>query len=202
MFGGTKRIALENWLPALNTDHVVYSGSVFGWGAPALAASCETLGIKCSILMARSDYVPPWYEAVSRHVTLTEPLPVEVLNVKAREFGGTLLPPGFDHPGFIATLAHRAASLPAPPRAWVPVVSGTLLGALERAWPGTEFHGVCVARKHGYKGPATLHMAPEKFTKPALTPPPYPSCPFSDAKVWQFAARLGMHDDLIWNTNP
>lgn len=202
VFGGTKRIALETWLPSLDTDHVVYSGSVFGWGAPALVAACETLGIECTILMSKSDYVPPWLDRAAHKLVMTDPLPVEELNRRASEYNGLLLPSGFDHPGFIAAIAHRASMMEAPRRAWVPVVSGTLLRALEQAWPKTKLLGVAAAKNHGYTGKMTIYQSPEKFTKPALNPPPYPSCPFSDAKVWQFAAELGKQDDLIWNTNP
>jgi hypothetical protein len=168
--------------------------------------------MRCTLLISKSKYRPVWQDALENFpatVIWTDPLPVAQLNEMARQYPGTILPPGFAHPGFINTLLQRAqlspfqAGLKWPPaRAWVPVVSGTLLSALEQAWPETEFHGVCAARSHGYKGSATLYTAPEKFSKPAINPPPYPACPFSDAKVWQFAARLGKQDDLIWNTNP
>jgi hypothetical protein len=169
--------------------------------------------MRCTLLIGRSNYHPVWQDALRNFpatVIWTDPLPVVQLNEIAQQYPGMLLPPGFAHPGFKRALINRILhnppsqqSEPWPPaRAWMPVVSGTLLSALEQAWPETEFHGVCVARNHDYKGSATLHMASEKFSKPALNPPPYPSCPFSDAKVWQFTTRLGKQNDLIWNTNP
>lgn len=206
--GGTKRKALERWLPSMHADSFIYAGSVFGWGAPALSEACATLKLKCTILMSRSEYDPPWLEKVqstpSTKLIMVKPMPVEFMKDMAAEkyADSYLLPPGFDHPGFSDAITTRAQTMQAPERAWVPVVSGTLLRALEEAWPETEFHGVCAARRHGYEGPATLHMAPEKFSQPAQNPPPYPSCTFSDAKVWQFAAALGRPGDLIWNTNP
>ncbi len=179
---------------------------MFGWGVPALAMACQTLKMKCTILMSESDYVPPWMKRLDEmktRIIMKRPTPVEILTQEATAYKEChLLTSGFDYPGFRDAIAERAAELPAPERAWVPVVSGTLLRSLEQAWPETEFHGVCAARKHGYTGKATLHMAPEKFSNPAETPPPYPSCPFSDAKVWQFAVKLGKQNDLIWNTNP
>ena len=207
IFGGTKRIALESWLPTLNVKQVIYAGSVFGWGVPAVAMACQTLGIKCTILMSQSSYDPPWMRAVqessTRLLIKKQPLPVEILHEEAAAHNDWYrLPLGFDDPGFRTALADHARTTPAPERAWVPVVSGTLLRALEEAWPYTEFHGVCAARRHGYEGNAQLHMAPEKYSQPAQVPPPYPSCAFSDAKVWQFASKLGKQDDLIWNTNP
>lgn len=206
-FGGTKRIALENWLPSLKANHVIYAGSVFGWGVPAVSMACQTLGIKCTILMSESKYQPVWLrqvqESSTRLLIKKQPLPVEVLHEEAEAYTDCYrLPLGFDDPGFRAAIGEYARTHPAPERAWVPVVSGTLLRALEEAWPYTEFHGVCAARRHGYEGNATLYLAPEKYSQPAETPPPYPSCSFSDAKVWQFASLHGLQDDLIWNTNP
>lgn len=204
-FGGTKFIALKEWLPRLKTKHVIYAGSVFGWGAPAVAAACDKLKIDCTILISKSSYEPAWMERVEgmrAKVIWTDPTPVEKLIERAQTMGGYVMPLGFADPAFMNIIADRAREMIPPERAWVPVVSGTLLRSLELAWPDTEFHGVCAARKHGYEGPATLHMAPEKFSNPAAEPPPYNACTFSDAKVWQFASRLGKQNDLIWNTNP
>ncbi len=204
-FGGTKYHALIEWLPTLNSRHIIYAGSVFGCGAPAVAVACEKLDIQCSILMSTSTYRPAWLDKVEKMRTkliITDPTPVEKLIERAEKMGGYVMPLGFNNPDFMACIVTRAREIEQPERAWVPVVSGTLLRALEQAWPYTEFHGVCAARKHGYEGSAILHMAPEKFSVPAAEPPPYNSCKFSDAKVWQFAKNLGHEGDLIWNTNP
>ena len=173
--------------------------------------------MRCTLLISRSKYRPVWQDALQNlpaTVIWTDPLPVAHLNEMAQQYSGIHLPSGFAHTGFTNAIATRAlqSSFPQgidgsgpkgpPARVWVPVVSGTLLSALEQAWPKTEFHGVCAARSHGYKGSATLYIAPEKFSQPALIPPPYPACSFSDAKVWQFATQLGKQGDLIWNTNP
>lgn len=168
--------------------------------------ACQTLKMRCTILMSESSYEPPWMKRLSEMKTrlvITRPTPVELLMQQAAAYKEChLLPAGFDVPEFREAIAYHAAEVPPPERAWVPVVSGTLLKSLEQAWPDTEFHGVCAARKHGYTGNATLHMAPEKYSQPAVEKPPYPSCPFSDAKVWQFASKLGKQNDLIWNSNP
>ncbi len=203
-FGGTKYLALKDWVPTLNSRHIIYAGSVFGWGAPAVAAACEKHDLQCSILISTSTYRPVWMDKMEKmraQLIVTVPTPVEKLIDRANTMGGYVMPLGFNHPDFISIIANRAKEMEQPERAWVPVVSGTLLRALEQAWPETEFHGVCAARKHGYEGSAILHMAPEKFSVPASDPPPYNACPFSDAKVWQFVKTLGKPNDLIWNTN-
>jgi len=169
--------------------------------------ACQTIKMKCTILMSQSSYEPPWMKQIksmsTRLLIKKQPIPVDFLHDEAGSYTEcTRLPLGFNDQGFLDALAAYASTAPAPARAWVPVVSGTLLRALEQAWPETEFHGVCAARRHGYEGKATLHMAEEKYSQPAENPPPYPACSFSDAKVWQFASRLGQQDDLIWNTNP
>lgn len=157
--------------------------------------------------MSQSSYEPPWLKQIksmsTRLLIKKQPIPVDFLHDEAGSYTECYrLPLGFNDQGFLDALANYASTAEAPKRAWVPVVSGTLLRGLEQAWPETEFHGVCAARRHGYEGNAILHMAEEKYSQPAENPPPYPACTFSDAKVWQFASRFGEDGDLIWNTNP
>ena len=42
-------------------------------------------------------------------------------------------------------------------------------------------------------------MAPEQFQDAALLPPPYPSVPNYDAKLWQFVLQAGQAGDYVWN---
>ena len=44
-----------------------------------------------------------------------------------------------------------------------------------------------------------FYIAPEKFYEKAKLPPPYPSVPEYDAKVWQFVKNHGKPGDYIWN---
>ena len=82
---------------------------------------------------------------------------------------------------------------------WLPALSGVLARAACTAFPHLPVHTVSAARHAGDTGRAIVHMAPEKFHRPALTPPPYPACPFSDAKVWQFAEKMAVSGAFIWN---
>jgi len=78
---------------------------------------------------------------------------------------------------------------------WTCSVSGTLTRALQKAFPHKVFKTVCVVKSG--KGDFT---APEKYHQPAKSPPPFPSCPYTDAKIWQFALEHAADDALLWNT--
>jgi hypothetical protein len=111
------------------------------------------------------------------------------------------LPLGFDSPEFISEMANvLKESIQTPPsEIWLSVVSGVLARAARLAFPKTQINAVCVAKNHGDLGHATPFIAPEKFYRPAITQPPYPACPFSDAKVWQFAEKQAVSDAFILN---
>ena len=46
---------------------------------------------------------------------------------------------------------------------------------------------------------AHLFKAPEGFGDRALSQPPYPTVPWYDAKLWQFAVKNWVEGDCIWN---
>ena len=46
---------------------------------------------------------------------------------------------------------------------------------------------------------AELFVAPESFGDRASSQPPYPTVPWYDAKLWQFATKNWMPGDCIWN---
>lgn len=48
-------------------------------------------------------------------------------------------------------------------------------------------------------GAALRIDAPEKYEQGARTPPPFPSCPEYDAKVWQFASKQARDGAVFWN---
>jgi hypothetical protein len=204
--GGAKMPALLRYLPKLNHTHVGYVGSVYGAGAWAVAEACAALDIKSTLFLSKSEYSPPWLPMAletGTNIIWSGPLPVEQIRAKAIADHPDIynLPLGFDCSGSIADMASvLRQSIPnTPPEIWVSALSGVVARAACMAFPETPIHAVCAAKHYGDIGQATPHIAPEKFHKLALNPPPYPSCPFSCAKIWQFAEKQAVSGAYILN---
>ena len=207
--GGTKKLALLDYLPKHKHRHFAYAGTVFGSGGWALAEACAELGYTSTLFIAKNDLKPHWLEriaALGATLVWCDPKPVDQIyhDIAVRYPHLDNLPLGYDDPNFIASLAqvikstlkdHTVSDL------WLPALSGVLARAAELALPQAHIHAVRAVKHPGDCGEATLYYAPEKFHHPAKEPPPYPSCPYSDAKVWQFVhaqKKAGAH---IWNTS-
>jgi hypothetical protein len=204
--GGAKMLALLRYLPKLNHNHFAYVGSVFGSGAWAVAEACSTLNLQSTLFMAKSDYTPSWLshiESTGTNLIWYDPLPVETIHTQVTHDYPDIsnLPLGFDSPEFITDMASvlKESIQTPPPEIWLSVVSGVLARAACTAFPKSKINAVCVAKNHGDIGHATPIMVPEKFYRPAATPPPYPACPFSDAKLWQFAEKQAVSGAFILN---
>jgi hypothetical protein len=201
--GGAKTPALLNYLPCLNHTHFAYAGTVYGSGAWAVATACDMLGLDCTLFIAQSDYKPDWVTDCADKIIWCDPSPVATLHETITSTRPDLynLPLGFDTPDFITVMADvMRKTIPASPaEIWVPCLSGVLARAACLAFPDTTIHAVSAAKHHGDIGRAIPHTAPEKFHRPALTPPPYPACPFSDAKLWQFAEKQAVSGAFLWN---
>lgn len=215
--GGAKTPALLRYLPRLNHTRFAYIGSVYGLGAWAMAEATSQLGLECSLFIARSSYRPHWIEKAEQSGAIIhwcDPLPVATLheNITNARPDLHVIPLGFDTPEFISDMAAimrdtlllsfptgKGTGITDPPEIWVPSLSGVLSRSACLAFPHTPIHAVSAAKHPGDIGRATLHTAPEKFHHPAKTPPPYPACPFSDGKLWQFAEKTAVSGAFIWN---
>lgn len=171
-----------------------------------MAEACATLGYKCTLFIARSPYAPVWLPCIkdtAANLIWCDPLPVVTLHQQVTEHYPELynLPLGFDSPEFISDMTDvlRTSIGSLPSEIWLPVLSGVLARAACLAFPTTPIHAVCMAKNYGPIGNAIPHMAPEKFHKPAISLPPYPACPFSDAKLWQFAEKQALAGAFILN---
>lgn len=207
--GGTKQIILQQWLPEFAQDHFVYVASTYGKGGPALAYACAALGFKCTLFIARSNFLPEWLNDLKNlgtHIVWTEQLPVAQIEPMAWEYAhkhnAQYLIAGFAQQRFHQLLIDYARQIdPAPKEIWCPVITGTMATALEQAFPDAAMKCVSVVKHHDYHGRGEVFFAPEKFIRGAAIPPPYPSWPYSDAKIWRFAKKHGVDDALIWNSN-
>ncbi len=197
--GGTKRRALS-----LLTfpDNVFYAGTTMGHGALALAHACAENG-KQSHIFISSENTHPMVKKLrdaGAKVYIQPPMPMADLHALAtREtHGETVFPPGFDCPAFEEALGQSVLELDVSgySEIWTVSVTGTLTRALQRAYPSKTFKTVSVVKS----GNSYDFMAPEKYHQPAKTSPPYPSCPYTDSKIWQFVSVHAAPNALIWNT--
>ena len=200
--GGTKRRGLNLLLRGLSTDTVFYAGTTMGHGALALALAGRDTGKIVNIVLSAKDsdpYVTKLQEA-GAIVHLSKPLPIEILHGQAEDMaaGAPVFPPGFATPEFAGSLSGAVSALNVLPypEIWVASVTGTLARALKKTFPKTMVRTVSVVKN----GAVCDFMASEKYHQPAKTPPPYPSCSFTDGKVWQFAQKHARPGALIWNT--
>lgn len=204
--GGTKRRALRLMLANMDAPSVFYAGTIMGHGALALAHACAETGKRAEIFICGTpdDPMVRKIAATNAVLHLQPPMPVAALHdLAARKADGrAVFPPGFDMPGFETALAGAIGKLPLPAHSeiWTVAVTGTLTRALQRAFPQSAFKTVKVVKQACDLGRAEIFQAPEKYHQPAKLPPPYPSCPYTDAKLWQFARLHAAPDALIWNT--
>jgi hypothetical protein len=200
--GGTKRRGLDVLLKKLSAPTVFYAGTTMGHGALALAHAAQDNGKHAEIFISGrdDDSMVQKLRATNAVLHLCDPLPIAALYNLARgkSNGAAVFPPGFDMPEFEAALAESLSDFDVTPYSeiWTVSVTGTLTRAFKCAFPGKIFKTVSVVKDGG---PCDF-TAPEKYHKPAKAPPPYPSCPYTDAKLWQFASKYAAPDALIWNT--
>ena len=199
--GGTKRRGLDVLLKDIAAPRLFYAGTKFGYGALALAHAAQDAGKQADIFLSAEDTYPmvEKIRMTNANLYLQPPLPIATLHVMAVEhaLGAPVFPPGFDMPEFETALARAvtALDLSAYSELWTASVTGTLTRALKRAFPDKIFKTVSVV-----KSGSGDYTAPVKYHQPAKSPPPYPSCPYTDAKLWQFAQKHAAPDALIWNT--
>lgn len=200
--GGTKYRGLKKLLQTIPEQKIVYAGTIMGHGALALAHACRDAGKSAEIHISASAPHPMLerLQMTGADIRIKEPQPIDALYEAAQTSctGDALcLPPGFDMPGFETALADSLSGFDLSPYSeiWTTMVTGTLTRALKRAFPGKTFKTVKVV-----KSGAADFTAPEKYHQPAKSPPPYPSCAHTDAKLWQFASKHAENGALLWNT--
>ncbi len=204
--GGLKKLPLLKYLPEQNHKHFAYAGTVFGSGGWALATACEELEYKCTLFIAKSKHTPDWINDLNPHsceLVWCNPTPVEQIKADIEQSHPDLhmLPLGFDDPSFINHTAQTLKELiPDPPnQIWLSALSGVLARSACLAFSETDIIAVSPVKHVGDCGRAKIIPAPEKFHHPAITLPPYPSCPYSCAKIWQFAHLQASQNAYIIN---
>lgn len=206
--GGTKRRALDILLNQIPNVKIFYAGTTMGHGALALAHACQDNNKTAEIFISANGDEPLIQKLKQANAVLYlhPPLPISTLNsmakAAAQKQNALHLPPAFDRPDFEDAMVEALQQFDASPYSeiWTCAVTGTLTRALQRAFPAKTFKTVKVVKSPCDLGRAEIYQAPEKYHQIAKSPPPYPSCPFTDAKVWQFIQTHAAPDALIWNT--
>lgn len=202
--GGSKRRVIDQLLQP--QQEFVYASPAYGYAQIALAHACRAMGASATVFTAARVQLHARTLEAHRAGAKVVQVPVGYMSnvrAKARAYcdltGATLLPFGLDVPEFLFGLAAAARAIPAKPReVWAAAGSGTLIRALQLAWPAASFHAVRVGAVPDV-GKAQLHVAPEKFEQDARQPPPFPSCSNYDAKVWRFIREKASPGALFWN---
>jgi hypothetical protein len=205
--GGTKVRALAPLLAARPEAAVVYASPAEGYAQLAIAVAAREAGKTAHLFLAQRPRGQHATSEAARRLGavwhLEAPGYLSQLQAAARAFAdqapALLLPFGLAMPEILHGLTAVARSLELSPReVWCAAGSGLLTRALQAAWPKAQHHAVRVGRAPDV-GRARLWEAPERFAQPARRPPPFPSAPHYDAKVWQFIRAQATPGALFWN---
>ncbi len=202
--GGTKRRALGRLLPTIPQTDFTYAGTIFGHGALALALACADHGKTAHLFLSCNDADDAMLARLrdaGAQIHCASPVPIAELNLEAATWAARNnahhFPPAFDCPAFhdaMVECLQSSLDVTAYPEIWCVSVSGTFTRALQFAFPDTALKTVTVVA-----GGNADFQASEKYHRPALSPPPYPACPYTDAKLWRFAEEHAAPGALVWN---
>lgn len=208
ILGGTKARIIPRLF--VSGNEYVYPSPAQGMAQCALAYAAQRCRRSAVIYCAaRAERHPNTQRAADAGARIVEVRPgyLSVVKARAREYcnatGATLLPWGLACPEMILGVADlaRGIGIEPPDEVWCCAGSGTLARGLRIAWPRAVLYAVQVGAEIRGGLDATVIVAPEKYEQPAKMPPPFPSAPSYDAKVWQFVrgrARQGRRV-LLWN---
>jgi hypothetical protein len=222
--GGTKQRLLGRLLQDIDANEVIYAGPDGGIAQVALAYSAALCNKKATIFLNTycQGNKPPLVllaEALGATIHLPDPKShgrnLEQTQIEATAYAAAspdrhILPfglrgkpgePNFDL--FKEALLESLRGALAPTRMWLVAGSGFLLDVLHSIWPETKYMVVQVGKRvwpdQLSDKNAELFVAPESFGDRASSQPPYPTVPWYDAKLWQFATKNWMPGDCIWN---
>lgn len=227
--GGTKQRAILPLLKELAFDgfeEFVYSSPFCGFAQVALAFGAQQLGLKARIFaetLPNNEYHDLSILAENMGASLAPCQSLMDAEEKANTYAESKkyvckLPLGFNHPVF---LLHYENAIReqfdvlcgilgcSPSVVWLPVGSGTLARLFRKVLP-SKVKLICVDVKVlPAKDPriqeiesfenTQLLRSELKFHDKNLNPPPLPSNPYYDAKLWTFLDQYAEEGDVWWN---
>ncbi len=204
--GGTKMRALLPVMAASDRSEFVYASPAQGYAQVAMAHCAAQLGRKATIFTAKRATPHPLTLKARDAGAKIVPVHFGRLNViqcRAREYataqGAYLFPFGIDTPAAREEMTSAALQIEEQPReVWAAAGSGTLIRALQKAWPQAMFHAVIVGARDIDTGEAIRHYYPAKFEQDAGAAP-FPSARNYDAKAWEMMQAMAAPGALFWN---
>lgn len=226
--GGTKQRGFDGLKAILppETKEIVYAGPYTGIAQMAITQFAGLADIRAVCFLSRDDYYLTQRARAAGCRIERRNTDLKGLQAAAQEYCANhperfLLPFGFAQEEIISAMTNniRAASQhcinistlektekifdePNRKRIWLVAGSATLLTALARIWPDTQFNVVQVGKTiwpDQLPANAKLYISSEPFSAPAEIQPPYPTVPAYDAKLWKFVLEYGESGDIVWN---
>lgn len=207
--GGLKAIAIERYLSSIDEDVVVYCAPRVGHAAHAIA-KLSKMYKKKAVFFAPASAVPTagqiCVKAYGHDLRFVKIAAMPVLNSYAKTWakdnGAKFLPFGLSGvPAVTAGIIHMADKISTPTEFWCATSTGTMIRALQIAWPIAKPMSVAVARNMhvGEIGRADIVSSDLPFLKESRTATPFPSTRCYDAKAWERCLSHGRKGSLFIN---
>ena len=208
---GLKAFGAEKVISETKEDILVYCAPRVGHAPDAIATLAKMYGKKCVFFCPASKQASRHQAVLIAHgadLRFIKIAAMPTLNVYAKRWadkhGAKFLPFGLSGvPEMTAGLVNMASRIPEPTEAWMAVSTGTMIRALQIAWPNAICRGVAVARniKDGEIGNAVVRTANIPFLKPVKSHelPPFPTTSNYDAKAWNDFVQYGKPGAIFIN---
>lgn len=211
---GAKIRYIDYYVKNVAKDEIVFGGAnPVGYGPISLSFVARKYGKRATFFMAARNVPTPQQQLTIDLGATIHWVKMGMLNVtkaRAKKYAEeqpetrSVLPLGLEHWSVIGSIAKIARSLPLEPEEiWTVGSSGTLSRGLQLAFPNAQCNVVQISHKMSEteRGRAKVYVSPYKFDKPEKSPPPYPSTPFYDAKIWPFVRQYATKKEttLIYN---
>jgi hypothetical protein len=218
LLGGTKQRGAVPLLEHMKEKEFIYAGPPTGFAQIALALAAKKTGKKATLFISKRR---PMYKQtkiakrLGANIVEVSRAPLKKLREMANEYAKSLTHTsyvfklGFEEQEFknilLSSLREAIAGTPLQDfngTLWVAGGSATLANIFYRLFPKAKINVVQIGKDidwHIDRKRSDFYIAPEKFYEKARFPPPYPSVPEYDAKVWQFVKKHGEPGDYIWN---
>lgn len=214
--GGTKERVTYHYIQNIENKNIFYRGAVNGYAQVALALACLILGKKCHIIVNKNSF------RYKHNITLLAMIfgaiihPIEkpkneqdeltYVSKLVEQYDGFFIPLGMAEEKFDDIYIQSNMSNISkynPTNIWMISSTGTILKVLHKILPNTYFHVIFSSNiKEDIKNMdrVSVYKSPEKFWRDDTPyPPPYPTEPSYDGKVWQFVANYGKEGDYVLN---
>jgi hypothetical protein len=208
---GLKAFGAEKVISETKEDILVYCAPRVGHAPDAIATLAKMYGKKCVFFCPASKQASRHQAVLKAHgadLRFIKIAAMPTLNIYAKRWaekhGAKFLPFGLSGvPEVTAGLVNMASKIKEPTEAWMAVSTGTMIRALQIAWPNAACKGVAVARniKDGEIGNAVVRTATIPFLKGIKDSelPPFPTTATYDAKAWSDFVNHGKPGAMFIN---